>query len=50
MDVTYGARPLKRAIQNMVEDKIAEAILDGKIQKGKLTKLELDKENNIIIN
>ena len=50
VDVTYGARPLKRAIQNMVEDKIAEAILDGKIQKGKLTKLELDKENNIIIN
>ena len=32
-DKTYGARPLKRAIQTMVEDKIAEAMLDGKIKK-----------------
>ena len=32
-DKTYGARPLKRAIQTMVEDKIAEAMLDGKIRK-----------------
>ena len=30
-DKSYGARPLKRAIQTMVEDKIAEAMLDGKI-------------------
>ena len=32
-DKTFGARPLKRAIQTMVEDKIAEAMLDGKIKK-----------------
>ena len=32
-DKTYGARPLKRAIQTMIEDKIAEAMLDGKIKK-----------------
>ena len=31
IDEAYGARPLKRAIQTMVEDKIAEAMLDGKI-------------------
>ena len=31
IDTNYGARPLKRAIQGIVEDKIAEAILDGKI-------------------
>ena len=31
----YGARPLKRAIQTMIEDKIAEAMLDGKV-KGKV--------------
>ena len=30
-DKSYGARSLKRAIQTMVEDKIAEAMLDGKI-------------------
>ena len=28
----YGARPLKRAIQNMIEDKIAEAMIDGKVK------------------
>lgn len=31
IDTNYGARPLKRAIQSNVEDRIAEAILDGKI-------------------
>jgi ATP-dependent Clp protease ATP-binding subunit ClpC len=29
----YGARPVRRAIQNYIEDKIAEFILDGKINK-----------------
>lgn len=33
-DVVYGARPLRRAIQNKVEDKIAELILEGKIKDG----------------
>ena len=31
-DENYGARPLRRAIQTMIEDKIAEAILDGKVK------------------
>ena len=31
-DKTFGARPLKRAIQTMIEDKIAEAMLDGKVK------------------
>ena len=33
-DTTYGARPLRRAIQNLIEDKIAEEILDGKMSSG----------------
>jgi len=33
VDDAYGARPLRRAIQTMIEDKIAEAILDGKVNK-----------------
>ena len=33
-DKKYGARPLKRSIQNEVEDKLAEEILSGKISKG----------------
>lgn len=31
-DVNYGARPLHRAIQSMLEDKLAEEILDGKLK------------------
>ena len=33
----------------MLEDKIAEAILDGKIRKGKKAKVELNEEKEIII-
>ena len=39
IDTNYGARPLKRAIQGIVEDKIAEAILDGKIVPHKKAKI-----------
>ena len=39
IDTNYGARPLKRAIQSNVEDKIAEAILDGKILPHKKAKI-----------
>ena len=31
MDKKYGARPLRRAVQNQLEDKLAEAILSGEI-------------------
>ncbi|MBO5303465.1 MAG: ATP-dependent Clp protease ATP-binding subunit [Lachnospiraceae bacterium] len=30
----YGARPLRRKIQNLIEDALAEEILDGRIKKG----------------
>ncbi len=33
-DEKYGARPLKRTIQNLLEDKLAEEILEGKVRKG----------------
>ena len=39
IDTNYGARPLKRAIQSNVEDKLAEAILDGKIIPHKKAKI-----------
>lgn len=32
-DSNYGARPIRRAVQNYVEDKIAEGILNGQINK-----------------
>ncbi|MDO4810698.1 MAG: ATP-dependent Clp protease ATP-binding subunit [Eubacteriales bacterium] len=33
-DAQYGARPLRRAIQNTVEDAVAELMLEGKLQQG----------------
>ena len=33
-DDKYGARPLRRTIQSLLEDKMAEEILDGKLEKG----------------
>ena len=33
-DRKYGARPLRRAIQNQIEDKLSELILDGTIKRG----------------
>lgn len=33
-DVKYGARPLKRAIQTQIEDKMAEEILAGRVKRG----------------
>ena len=41
IDKNFGARPLRRTIQNLVEDKIAEAILEGKVQKGKKIKVSV---------
>ena len=34
-DLNYGARPLRRAIQNLIEDKIAEGILNDEIKPKK---------------
>ena len=43
----YGARPLKRAIQKIVEDTIAENIIGGNVKKG--DKIELLKKDNEIM-
>jgi len=45
-DKKYGARPLKRAIQNYVEDLIAEEIVKSTIKEGGKFKIECDKDNS----
>ena len=40
-DEKYGARPLRRTIQNLVEDKLAEAVLEGRVREGDSVKLLL---------
>ncbi|MEA1995456.1 MAG: ATP-dependent chaperone ClpB [Campylobacterota bacterium] len=42
-DRLYGARPLKRVIQNMIENKLAGEILSGKFVKGDNIKVKLKK-------
>ena len=48
IDKSYGARPLRRAIQNIVEDSLAEYILDGKIKAGEEVKIAA-KDGKIIV-
>lgn len=45
-DVQFGARPLKRAIQNYIEDGIAELLLDEKAQPGDTICVNKDAEGN----
>ena len=47
-NTNFGARPLRRAIQNLVEDKIAEGILEGKILKNQEVNLSYENEKVVI--
>lgn len=47
-DVNYGARPLKRVIQNELLDKLSLLIIEGKIKEGQKVKISLNK-NEIVI-
>ena len=38
-DPENGARPLRRAIQNDIEDKVAEMLITGEVQKGDTLKI-----------
>ena len=49
-DPAYGARPLKRAIQKYVEDLVADAILNGEVEKGvTYTITKIAKEDKLTI-
>ena len=48
-DVQFGARPLKRAIQNNLEDGISELILGSEMAAGDTLKVSYDKEKDLIV-
>ena len=48
-DVQFGARPLKRAIQNNLEDGISELILGSEMAAGDTIKVSYDKEKDIMV-
>jgi ATP-dependent Clp protease ATP-binding subunit ClpC len=48
-DDNYGVRPLRKAVQKLVEDTITEAILSDKLQSGIAAKLD-EKDGKIVVN
>jgi ATP-dependent Clp protease ATP-binding subunit ClpB len=46
-DKAYGARPLKRAIQRMVQDKLAVKILDGSVLHGDSVVVDAEKDGTL---
>ena len=43
-DSSFGARPLKRAIQQCVENPLAQALLSGDVKQGSIVNIELENE------
>ncbi len=48
-DPVYGARPLKRALAEIVEDRLAELILEDKIVEGSEVTFDVDDNNEVIV-
>lgn len=46
-DVKFGARPLRRAIQNYIEDRLSEEYLKGTLKEGSLVGIDLDENKDI---
>jgi ATP-dependent Clp protease ATP-binding subunit ClpA len=46
-DPQFGARPLKRVIQNQILDDLALQIIEGKIKEGQKIKVDVDKDNKV---
>jgi len=45
-DAAYGARPLKRALQRMVQDPLAMKILDGEVLHGAHVRIDVDRKSS----
>jgi ATP-dependent Clp protease ATP-binding subunit ClpB len=45
-DPAYGARPLKRALQRMIQDPLAMKILDGEVLHGAHVRIDVDRKSN----
>ena len=48
-DPVYGARPLKRAIQRHVQDRLARAVLAGEIADGQKVALDVDGDGLVVV-
>jgi len=48
-DAAYGARPLKRALQRMVQDPLAIKILNGEVLHGSHVRIDADRKSNALV-
>lgn len=48
MDPAFGARPIKRILQKVLEDELGMMILEGKVGAGSVVALEVDADSNTI--
>jgi ATP-dependent Clp protease ATP-binding subunit ClpB len=46
LDAAYGARPLKRALQRMIQDPLAIKILNGEVLHGSHVRIDVDRKTN----
>ena len=48
-DASFGARPVRRLIQDQVEDKLSDAILDGSLNPGDTAAVDLNDDGDIFV-
>ncbi len=48
-DPKFGARPLRRTVQNYIEDRLSEEYLRGTIKEGSLVGIDLDENNEVTL-
>ncbi|MEL6139959.1 MAG: AAA family ATPase, partial [Cyanobacteria bacterium J06628_6] len=49
-DQRYGARPMRRAISRLIEDNLAEAILEGRVKDGDIATFDIDEDGQVAVN
>lgn len=47
-DPQYGARPLRRAVQRHIEDRLSEALLNGTVQRGHRVEIDFDGQQLVV--
>ena len=48
-DQTFGARPLRRTIQTMIEDRLSEEMLDGRVKAGDKVFIDVEDDKIVIV-
>ncbi|GBD13816.1 Negative regulator of genetic competence ClpC/MecB [bacterium HR24] len=49
-DPVFGARPLRRVIQNEIEDRLSEAILEGRFREGDTVRIDVQDDEIVLLN